>query len=324
MRIDVHSHFLPMETITEFSGTLEEMKEPNSYRITIGGKVVSPMTKGFFDEKARLKEIRDLGIDRQILSPTHHVFNYSSPLEAALKMAHSQNDGLAAVCKGNSQTFSGNATLPMQDSKAAVAELERTYSKLELDGVEIGTNIAGKNLDHESLYPVYEKIQDLKVPIFVHPNDFLGPERLSKYYMGIVVGTVAETTIAVTSLLLGGVFKKFPGLKFIFCHGGGAIPYQISRIKHALTTRDEIKGSTPFDDKDLKNLFFDSVLFDRRSMQFFVDAWGVDNVVFGTDYPFNMGNWKSHETLESLKLKDQKKIFESNVLGLYRRTAMKW
>ena len=319
MKIDVHSHFLPSETIKEFSGSVEKTQDVKSFKITIGGKVISPMPRGFFDINDRIKEIRGLGIDRQILSPTHHIFNYSSSSEIAERISRSQNDGLSAVCRNNPQLFSGNATLPMQDSRAAIIELDRSYSKLEMDGVEIGTNIAGKNLDHESLYPVYERIEELKLPIFVHPNDFLGPERLSKYYMGIVVGTIAETTIAVASLLLGGVFKKFPGLKFIFCHGGGAIPYQISRIRHALTTRDEIKGSVPFDDSDLKNLYFDSVLFDKDSMKFLVDTWGVDNVVFGTDYPFNMGNWRSHDILGSLKLKEKEKVFEKNVMGLYRR-----
>jgi aminocarboxymuconate-semialdehyde decarboxylase len=321
MKIDVHSHYLPSETIREFSGTIEKTQIENNFKITMGGKVISPMPRGFFDAQSRIQEVKELGIDRQILSPTHHVFNYSSSSEIAAKISRSQNDGLSAVCRDNRQLFSGNATLPMQDSRAAITELDRSYSKLEIEGVEIGTNIAGKNLDNESLCPVDERIQELKLPIFVHPNDFLGPERLSKYYMGIVVGTIAETTIAVTSLLLGGVFKKFPGLKFIFCHGGGAIPYQISRIRHALSTRDEIKGSVPFDDNDLKNLFFDSVLFDRESMKFLIETWGADNVVFGTDYPFNMGNWKSHDILESLKFKGKEKIFETNVMGLYGRKA---
>jgi len=297
--IDVHSHMLPTESISELSGEILPMGDGNLYNIKVNGKSVQPMTKGFFDLIARNEELAKMEVDAQIISPTHHLYFYSSSLEVAERTSKIQNNGISKVCRKDPDRFFGNATLPLQDSKAAVREMERAYSDLGMKGIEIGTNIGGKNLDDESLYPVYEKAQELEMPIFVHPNDFLGPERLAKYYMGIVVGTIAETTIAVTSLLFGGVYNKFPKLRMIFCHGGGAIPFQIGRLKRALSIRNELKGANVDIDRSLRtNVFFDTVVFDISSLNFLVNNTGADNVLLGTDYPFNMGNWNSVKQVE--------------------------
>lgn len=319
--IDVHTHMLPESSIKELSGEILPIGTGNLYNIKVLGKSVAPMPKGFFNLEARKSEMAGMGVDAQVVSPTHHLFQYTASGEEALRSAMSQNNGISDVCKSEPDRFLGNATLPMQDSALAVRELERAYSDLGMKGIEIGTNIAGKNLDDESLYPVYEKAQELGMPIFVHPNDFFGKERLSKYYMGIVVGTLAETTVAVTSVLFGGVFRKFPKLKMIFCHGGGAIPYQVGRLKHAVSIRDELKGANVDVDADIKNVFFDTVVFDNESLEYLVGKTGVDNVVLGTDYPFNMGNWNSAKDLEkhpSIPASKKEQIFLGNARKLYR------
>ena len=264
--LDVHSHFLSRDSVSEMNGTIKEIPGSKLFSIEAYGKKIMPMPLGFFDVEARLREMGAIGIDSQVISPTHHLFLYDEKAETASRSASIQNNGIAEACKKAGSSFLGNGTLPLQDRKMALSELERIHSKMEMNGIEIGTNIAGKNLDDDSLHPVYEKAQELEMPIFVHPNDFLGGERLSKFYMGIVVGTVAETTVAITSLLLGGVLKKFPRLKFIFCHGGGAMPFQIGRIKHATEVREEVRGREPFNDENLKQIFFDTVLFDGNSM----------------------------------------------------------
>ncbi len=319
--IDVHSHMLPHSSIQELSGEIVPIGKGDLYNIKVLGKSVAPMPKGFFDLESRKKEMAGMGVDAQIISPTHHLFMYSAKPDVAAKAAMVQNNGISAVCRQEPGRFFGNATLPMQDPASAVREVERAYSELGMKGIEIGTNIAGKNLDDESLYPVYEKAQELDMPIFVHPNDFLGPERLQKYYMGIVVGTLAETTVAVTSMIFGGVFNKFPRLKMIFCHGGGAIPFQVGRLKHAVSIRDELKNSNVDVDRSLKNVYFDSVVFDGESLKFLVEKTGADNVLLGTDYPFNMGNWHAAKDLESHKsisAAAKEQIFLGNTKKLYR------
>lgn len=318
--LDVHSHMLPEASIKELSGEILPIGNGGLYNIKVLGKSVAPMTKGFFDLDARKKEIEKMGVDGQIISPTHHLFQYSAETSIAERSAAIQNNGISAVCREEPDRFFGNATLPLQDSAASVRELERAYSELGMKGIEIGTNIAGKNLDDESFLPVYEKAQELGMPVFVHPNDFLGKERLAKYYMGIVVGTLAETTVAVTSVLFGGVIKRFPKLKMIFCHGGGAIPYQVGRLQQAVSIRDELKGSDVNIDRDLKNIFFDTVVFDEESLQYLVSKTGDQNVLLGTDYPFNMGNWHSaHDVRDHPTIGQDSKdrIFLDNARKLY-------
>lgn len=319
--IDVHSHMLPETSIKELSGTIEPIGKGNLYKINALGKTVAPMTKGFFDLEARKNEIAEMDVDGQIISPTHHLYMYSADAKSAIRSAQIQNNGISEVCRKEPDRFFGNATLPLQDTKAAVAEIDRAYSELGMKGIEIGTNIAGKNLDHESLFPIYEKVSELGMPIFVHPNDFLGADRLSKYYMGIVVGTLAETTVAVTSMIFGGIFNKFPKLKMVFCHGGGAIPYQSGRLKRAVSIRDELSGSNVDVDRSLKNIYFDTVVFDDESLKFLVEKTGKDNVLLGTDYPFNMGNWNSAKALASHSGIDdasKNKIFIDNTRNLYK------
>lgn len=317
--IDVHSHYLPESVIKELNGTVSEGKSEGLYRIEVLKKVIAPMPEGFFRHASRIREMNGLGIDHQVLSPTHHLFSYDLPSDQALRVCVLQNNGISEVCRNDPDHFSGNATLPLQDPEMSVGEIRRVSSDLEMSGVEFGTNIAGRNLDDESLYPVYEELQAQGMPIFVHPNDFMGRERLSRYYMGIVVGTIAETTVAVTSLIMGGVLKKFPKLRFIFCHGGGAIPYQISRIKQGMEVREENAGSMSFDRELLSHVLFDTVLFDGKAMNLLLDSWGRENVVFGTDYPFNMGNWESHKLLASSVSGNIDMILKGNAERLYGR-----
>ena len=318
--IDVHSHMVTEKSIGLLAGEILPAKTQGLYAVKALGKTIAPMPRGFFDLQARKSEIAGLGIEAQIVSPTHHLFGYTSSPSEAEKSARIQNDGISEVCRQEPEIFFGNATLPLQDAAASLRELDRAYSSLNMRGIEIGTNIGGKNLDDESLYPVYEKVQDLGIPIFVHPNDFLAKERFERYYMGIVVGTIAETTIAVTSTVFGGVFKKFPKLKMIFCHGGGAIPYQAGRLGRAVAVRDELSGSGVNVRKALENVYFDTVLFDNLSLEFMIDQIGARNVVFGTDYPFNMGNWTSAKMIKEdpkLDLDTKNTILVENSRALY-------
>ncbi|MEM0158159.1 MAG: amidohydrolase family protein [Thermoplasmataceae archaeon] len=316
--LDVHSHILPNNAIKDLSGEIADLNG-GLYDIRVFGKSIAPMTKGFFDLPARSRELADLGIEGQVLSPTHHLFFYDD-LEKSLKACRIQNESISRVVKESNGRYIGNATLPMQSPKDALTELDYAYSKLELNGIEIGTNINGLNLDDESLFPIYEKAQELKMPIFVHPNDFMGGKRLQKYYMGIVVGTLAETTVAVTSMVFGGVFRVFPQLNMIFCHGGGAIPYQIGRLMHAARTRKEIQGMETDIHALMKTIHFDTVVFREDALLTLLRERGVNNVVFGTDYPFNMGQWDSAKMIKNasgIEPGARRKILAENAKRLY-------
>ncbi|MGC8558970.1 MAG: amidohydrolase family protein [Nitrososphaeria archaeon] len=312
---------LPESAIKELGGTItSDRLNSKEYVINVSGKIITSITAGFFDLHARKQELKAFDIGKQIISPTHHLFMYSSDPSISAKVAAVQNESLYKIHKEMPAQFLINATLPLNDTRLALQELEKAYSKFEISGVEIGTNIGGKNLDNVSLYSVYEKLQELSLPVFVHPNDVMGGERLSKYYMAIVIGTLAETTVAFTSALFGGIFQQFPKLRFIFCHGGGAVPYQIGRIMHALKVRNEVKDKGITLENSLKNIYWDTVLFDNESLNFLIKKFGDDHVVAGTDYPFNMGDFDSIKKIEELKQltkNSRRSILYNNAAKLY-------
>lgn len=315
--LDAHSHVLPSELLPEFKADVSQTEQ--LYTLAISGKKIGPVPKGFFDAKSRREEIKAWGVESQVVSVTHHLFMYhESDKKVVSRFARRQNEAIASFCKMNDDVFVGNGTLPMQDTAMALEELDYIHNTLGLRGVEIGTNVAGKNLDSEDLFPIFEKLQEYNMPVFVHPNDPLGSERLKKYYMEIVVGTLLETTTAVTSVIFGGVLKRLPRLKFVFCHGGGAIPYQIGRLSTGSKVRKEMKDSGISVDEDFRKLYFDTVVFRNSSLKFLLDVAGPDRVVFGTDYPFNLGDPHSMDNIRQLPVdSDTRSRIGSNARSLY-------
>jgi len=315
--LDVHSHIFPNELISKLGLHLNSAGQ--LYTLKVDGKVIGPLPKGFFNLESRISELQDCGIVRQIISPTHHLFMYMENAKVAQRFARNQNEAIAEICKKQSDKFVGNGTLPLQDVKFSLEELDHLYHTLELRGIEIGTNVAGRNLDDEALTPVYERLQELGIPILVHPNDILAPDRMKKYYLPIALGTLAETDLAVASVLFGGILERFPKLKFIFCHGGGTIPYQVGRIKRAADVREEITRKDAVQ-KHFSKLYFDTVLFDEGALKFFISRVGSERAVFGTDYPFNLGTWDAVSRMINLDLDNESKtkVMLSNATELYK------
>jgi aminocarboxymuconate-semialdehyde decarboxylase len=316
--IDIHSHILPKELVSELG--LDVISSGNLYKLKMDERVIGPLPLSFFQIDARLKDLESFGIEKQVISVSHHFFYYRENIDAARKAVRKQNEAIAKLCKLHKDRFIGNAALPLQDPKSAVEELEYAYYTLELKGVEIGTNVAGKNLDSEELFSVYEKLEELQLPILVHPNDMLGADRMKKYYLPIVVGTLAETTIAIASVIFGGVLERFPDLKFIFCHGGGAAPYHLGRLERALEVREECKGNIKGKVKDyFRKLYFDTVLFSEDALKFLIQIVGSEKVVLGTDYPFEMGDWAALSKIDKLSLpkRDYDLIVLENARKLY-------
>ena len=137
----------------------------------------------------------------------------------------------------------------MQDPDLAAGELERCVRELGLRGAQIGTHVdanphSGRidtlNLDNAALQPVWSAAEQLGAAIFVHPWDMVGKERMPKYWLPWLVGMPAETSLAICSMIFGGVFERFPKLRVAFAHGGGAFPFTIGRIEHAFHVRPDL------------------------------------------------------------------------------------
>jgi aminocarboxymuconate-semialdehyde decarboxylase len=172
-----------------------------------------------------------------------------------------------------------------------------------------------RNLDHRSLDILWKAAQDLNAAIFVHPWDMMGKERMPKYWLPWLVGMPAETSLAICSMLFGGVFDRFPKLRVAFAHGGGAFPFTIGRIEHAFHVRPDLVAidnkinprSYLATDKAPARFYVDSLVHDANALKTLVKYFGPQRIALGSDYPFPLGEAKAGELIESTNLRPEDK-----------------
>ncbi len=198
--------------------------------------------------------------------------------------------------------FFGLGTLPLQAPDLAIEEMERCIGELGLHGVEIGTHVNEWNLDHAALFPVLAAAERLGAAVFVHPWDMLGRERMSKYWLPWLVGMPAETSLAICSLIFGGVLERLPRLRLAFAHGGGAFPGTLGRIEHGFRVRPDLCATE--NDKSprhyLHRLYFDSLVHDADMLRYLIRLVGAERIALGSDYPFPLGEAEPGKLIESL------------------------
>jgi aminocarboxymuconate-semialdehyde decarboxylase len=208
------------------------------------------------------------------------------------------NDHIISVCHDHPTRFIALGTLPMQAPKLAVKELERLH-KLGVHGVEIGSHINDWNLDDKNLFPVYEALESLNMCLFVHPWDMMGKDKMPQYWLPWLVGMPAESSLAICSMIFGGVFEKFPKLRVAFAHGGGSFPMTIGRIEHGFNVKPDLCAiDNNINPRDyLGRFWIDSLVHDSKVLEYIVDLMGADKVALGTDYPFPLGEHKPGELI---------------------------
>jgi aminocarboxymuconate-semialdehyde decarboxylase len=206
---------------------------------------------------------------------------------------------MAAAVQARPESFLGLAAVPMAEPEAAPAEIERAINELGLHGVEIGTNVLGNNLDDPALLPVFEKVAELGVPMFIHPLNVLGGDRLARYQLDNLIGNVTDTAVAAASLIFGGVIARFPDLKVYLSHGGGSCPYVRGRWDHGWRVRqmDSAIDHPPSD--YLRGFYYDALTHSPDALAFLVAWAGASHVMLGTDYPFDMGDSSPVATIEA-------------------------
>jgi aminocarboxymuconate-semialdehyde decarboxylase len=258
----------------------------------------------------------------QILSVPPFLFFYAADPAQSLELCQKINNAFAETVENYPDRFVALANLPMQDPEMAAQELERSVWELGLRGAEICSNINGKNLDDKSFVPFYTKLQQLDVPVFIHPSNVLGADRLRSYHLQNLIGNPSDTAVAAASLIFGGVLKEFPRLKFYLAHGGGSCPYLRGRWEHGWQVRPEARANIDRPPSDyLRLLCFDSLVHSVPALNFLVETVGPGRVMMGTDYPFDMGDRDPVKTVASLPhLSDDQKemIFSANAAALFK------
>ena len=240
----------------------------------------------------RLADLDAMGIDVQIIAPPPPQCYYTVPLDIAVKAMHIVNDGIAEFCAVNPDRLKGFGAVPMTDATEAARELERCVKQLGFIGVEILTNIAGKELSDPAFAPFWKKAEELGALVMIHPNGFTEASRLTRFYFNNVVGNPLETTIALHYLIFDGVFERHPRLKVLAVHGGGYLGAYPGRIDHAWGARSDSHGGLPQPPTTyLKRIYVDTVVFTPHQLAALVSTFGADHVLLGTDYPHDMAEY---------------------------------
>ena len=204
----------------------------------------------------------------------------------------------------------------------AMKELDRAVNELGLSGVQILTNINGRDLDDPELMPFYEEVEKLDVPVFIHPLGVAGAERMKKYYLANLIGNPLDTTLAAAHIIFGGVLEKFPGLKFCLAHGGGNLPYIRGRLEHGYEVRPECKVAIQQPPSHyLPLMYFETITHFLPALDYLITSVGADKVMLGTDYPHDMADSQPVVTVQSLdgiSDEDKERILGDNAARLFK------
>lgn len=238
----------------------------------------------------RLADMDKMGVDIQAIAVSPYQMYYWAEPDVGRTASRLVNDDLAEVVATHPNRFVGLGTVPLQDTKAAIDELGRCVDELGFRGLEIATNVEGEELSSSRLEPFWAAVEEHDVAVFIHPIGFTQPDRLDHHYFFNVIGHPIENTLAISNLIFGGVIERHPALKIVVAHGGGYLPAYAGRMDHAYHAREDVReGLANPPGEYLKKIHFDTMVFEPDQLAFLVEKYGAEQVILGTDYPYDMG-----------------------------------
>lgn len=324
MKIDIHTHIMPekMPNWTKKFGYGEFIHlEHRSCGACMmkGDNIFRVVEENCYKPVARISDMDQTNVDKQVLSTIPVLFNYWAKANDGLETARFFNDHIAETSANDPDRFIGIGTVPLQNVDLSIREMERCVSDLKMPGLEIGTNVNGKNLGEKEFFPFFEAAEKLNCSLFIHPWEMMGEEQTKKYWLPWLVGMPAETTRAICSLIFGGVMERFPNLRIAFAHGGGSFPYTLGRIEHGFDVRPDLVA---IDNKKsprqyVGKFWVDSLVHEEHAFNFLLAIIGADKICVGSDYPFPLGEHRPGEMIERMQLEKnlQEKLFEKNALS---------
>lgn len=318
--IDTHTHIIPKH-IPDYSAKfgygefiqLDHHQEGRAWMMQ-GSKRFREIVANCWDPAIRLEEMASHKADMQVICTIPVMFSYWAKANDCLEISQFLNDDIATTVNNNPSKFIGLATVPMQDTKLAVAELERCM-KNGFKGVQIGSNINDLNLNEPQFDDFFAACNDLNAAILIHPWQMMGQEHMAKYWLPWLVGMPAEISRAICSMIFGGLFDKYKNLKVCFAHGGGSFLPTIGRIEHGWECRPDLVAiDNPNNPKNYLGKFWvDSHVCDHKMLQYVIDLVGADKIMQGSDYPFPLGEAVPGELVRSAPISELEK---EKIMGL--------
>jgi aminocarboxymuconate-semialdehyde decarboxylase len=293
--VDIHGHMRIEEAVELVAKHAKTDSRPGVVINEHTRKVSEAQNRDRRDELAgideRLAEMDKMKVDVMAVSP--HPPQLYPPVEpsVAAEAAAIVNDRIAERIKSHPKRLVGLGTIPLHDADLAVRELDRIMTGLGFKGIEIAARMGDEELDARRLDPVWARCEHYDIPIFIHPTSFASP-RLAEHYLTNVIGNPLDTTVAVHYLVFGGVLERFPNLKFVLSHGGAFACAYSGRMDHAYGARPDCRENISMPPSYyVSKLYPDSLVFTVDQLQYLIQRFGPDQVLIGTDYPFDMGEY---------------------------------
>ena len=326
--IDFHNHYYP----PAYLDALE--KGPSAVRVTRDAEGnpclhypgdYNVCVPGHRDIDYREQVLKDAGVDTQVITLTTPGTHVEEPKQA-VRLAKLVNDAFARVAVDKKGRFAPLATLPLNDPAASLAELRRALDELHMPGALLFSNINGVALHDQRFWPLYELANDREAVFFIHPTHPVGVEAMLDYWLMPLVGFLADTTLAAAGLVFAGVPARFPKIRWVLGHLGGAIPYLAERLDRGFEAfadcRQHIKEHPTAYLK--RHFYYDTVNFNPSAIEFAISFAGADHIVAGSDYPHQIGSIpKMLSSIRALKIPetDRAAIFGGNAAKLLRLPA---
>jgi len=324
--IDFHNHYYP----PAYLDALRSM--PTNVRVGVdaeGNPLLhypgdyNIVVRGHRDIDFRAQVLDAHGVDRQVVTLTTPGTHVEAP-ERAVALARLVNDAFADVVGTRGDRFAALATLPLNDPAASAKELERAMTTLGLPGAMVFSNVNGVPLADRRFWPLYETADALGAVLYIHPNHPVSVEAMQEFWLMPLVGFLMDTTLAAAHLVFAGVVQRFPRIRWVLGHLGGAIPYLAERLDRGFHAFKECRAHIDHPPSEyLKGFYLDTVNFDPNALRLAIAFAGADHLLAGSDYPHQIGSIPSMlRSIDSLEIADEAKaaIRGGNAARLLQRS----
>ncbi len=325
LKIDIHTHILPKD-IPNWTGkfgyggfiSLDHYKPCCARMVRDDGKQFRDIESNCWDPATRIEEMDGFGVNVQVLSTVPVMFSYWAKPADGAEIARFLNDHIAEIVSEFPLQFIGLGTVPLQDTRLAIKELERC-KRQGLVGIQIGTNVNQLNLSEPQFNDFFKACEELSMSVFVHPWEMMGEADMQNYWLPWLVGMPAEVSRAICSLAFSGTLERLPNLRICFAHGGGSFPATLGRIDHGFKVRPDLFPDNPHSPrKYLSKMYFDSLVHEDSTLDYLIKLVGADRVALGTDYPFPLGELAPGKLIDSMPYDDSIKEM------LFNGAALNW
>ena len=336
--IDIHHHYVPGEVVGEAKrhgqalGVEVSEDKDGTVRFSFNEGPKYPLLQGLTTVEPRLEMMEKGRIALAALDPSTQLLGYDLRGEQAESWCRIYNECVKEFIKKFPERFTAMAAVPMQEPARAAKVLEHAVTQLGFRGAYIATNVNHRYYDSEEFDPFWAKAEELDVLVFMHPDNPAGTELMDSFGMRLVCGNPADTTLSLGLLIYSGVFDRFPNLKLCTCHGGGFFPYHVGRFDREFATgqqairragRPNMPKCSSVPSAYLKNLYFDTLVYDVETLDFLRRKVGAEHLMLGTDFPYILGDWQCVDKVEALSCSalDKEAILSGNARKVLKISA---